>query len=151
MASTKRQTQEQTEQSSVTPQLEIGWARAVARAADDPAFRQRLESDAKSALKELGVDVPDDVDIAHDLKPSLAQALAAIERQRAILSGAGAAANSLSSLGGVGGGSAGGGSMSGGSMGGGSVGSGSEGGGWMVRGSMVGRMSGDLAQGCVME
>jgi hypothetical protein len=73
---------------SVTPELEVVWARAVSRAADDAAFRERLENDPNAALSEFGLQIPDDVGLTRDLTPSLPAALAAIERQRILLAAA---------------------------------------------------------------
>jgi hypothetical protein len=66
---------------AVTPELEIAWARAISRAADDPAFRRRLEADPKGVLEEFGVEVPAGINMAKDLHPALSDALPVIERQ----------------------------------------------------------------------
>lgn len=87
MQSDERDDTHEGESTGLTPELEIAWARVVSHAADDPAFAQRLQDNPRAVLVELGVEVPDDVDPATDLRPVLADALAAIERQRAMLSG----------------------------------------------------------------
>ena len=72
----------------ITPELEIAWARAVSRAVDDPAFCRRLEADPEGVLEEFGVDVPEGVVGRGDLKPTLKEAIPAIEKQRKIVQAA---------------------------------------------------------------
>ena len=43
--------------------LQLGLAKAIARSWRDPAFRDQLESDPHGALADLGVEVPESVDI----------------------------------------------------------------------------------------
>ena len=68
---------------SVPPDFEIAWARAISRAVDQPAFAERLKADPAAALAELGVSIPDGIDVRSDVSPTLEEALPAIERHRA--------------------------------------------------------------------
>ena len=43
--------------------LQLGLAKAIARSWRDPAFRDQLEADPNGALADLGVEVPEGVDI----------------------------------------------------------------------------------------
>ena len=66
-------------------ELEIAWARAVSRAAEDPAFGRRLRDDARGVLEEeFGVDVPE-IDFDTQLTPGLSQALDTIEKQHKLV------------------------------------------------------------------
>ncbi len=85
----------QGEASGVTPQLEIAWARVVARAFEDPALRQHLEHDPAGVLQAMGVEVPSGVNVATDLRPTLAAAVAAIDQEHARFAAAAAAAPPL--------------------------------------------------------
>jgi hypothetical protein len=53
---------------TITPGIEIAWARAVSRAFDDPAYYRYLKADPKKALEDLGADVSD-----IDLKSAIGQ------------------------------------------------------------------------------
>jgi hypothetical protein len=44
-------------QTNVTPEIEIAWARAVSHAFDDPAYYRYLKADPEKALSDLGADV----------------------------------------------------------------------------------------------
>jgi hypothetical protein len=68
----------------VTPELTLAWARAIARAYDDPAFRRRLQSGAVKVLYvEFGVET--DKDTVENLTPTLADALREIDKQEKLL------------------------------------------------------------------
>jgi len=76
--------------------VEIAWARAVARAFDDPAYYRSLKANPKKALRDLGADVRG-LKVKRaikdgDLKPSLKKlnkSIRALERKRSALAGAG--------------------------------------------------------------
>jgi hypothetical protein len=42
---------------TITPEIEIAWARAVSRAFDDPAYYRHLKANPEKALSDLGADV----------------------------------------------------------------------------------------------
>jgi hypothetical protein len=51
---------------TITPEIEISWARAVSRAFDDPAYYRHLKADPAKALTDLGADVS-----SIDLEPEI--------------------------------------------------------------------------------
>ncbi len=81
----------------IKPKVEIAWARAVARAFDDPAYYRSLKANPKQALRDLGADVRGvkvKREIAPDgrLKPSLRaldKSIKDLEKRRSALAGAG--------------------------------------------------------------
>ncbi len=76
---------------ALTPELEIAWARAVARAVDDPAFAERLKHFPKETLESLGTVVPDGVEPS-EFTPAPDKVMEAAERYRAAQANAAAEA-----------------------------------------------------------
>ncbi len=75
------------EAAGVTPELEVAWARVIARAFDDPVLRAHLEHDPAAVLSSMGVEIPAGVNVATDLRPTLASATAAMDREAGQASG----------------------------------------------------------------
>jgi hypothetical protein len=81
----------------ITPEIEIAWARAVARAFDDPAYYRSLKADPAKALSDLGADVSG-IDVKNAIKrdgglnpplDALDDSIGALERKRSEVAAAG--------------------------------------------------------------
>jgi hypothetical protein len=82
---------------SITPEIEIAWARAVSRAFDDASYYRYLKANPEKALSDLGADVSR-IKVKHEiarggrLKPpleTLDEFIEELERKRAALGSAG--------------------------------------------------------------
>ena len=82
-----------------SPEVQIAWARIVARAAVDEAFRRRLVTDPRAVFEEFGVKLDRAVDLNKDFSPPLDEVLADIERQKAQFAANAAAAVGVGVLG----------------------------------------------------
>ena len=76
-----------------TQDIQLAWAKIVARASVDPDFLARVRSDARAVFAEFGVALAADFDLAKGLAPTLDEALATIAQQRSYAQG-GSMANS---------------------------------------------------------
>ena len=86
----------QARQNQITAEIEIAWARAVARAFDDPAYYRHLKASPGKALSDLGadvsgIDVKTEIASGGGLKPTLDTldgVIEELERTRARLTSA---------------------------------------------------------------
>jgi hypothetical protein len=65
-----------------SPEIQIAWARMVARAVVDEEFRKRLTENPVSVFDAYGVKLDKEVDVNKDMVPPLDKTLEEIERQR---------------------------------------------------------------------
>jgi hypothetical protein len=66
-----------------SPEVQIAWARMVARASVDEPFLERLRASPADVFEEFGITLDREVDLNKDFSPPLDEVLASIERQRA--------------------------------------------------------------------